>query len=83
MHLQRRAVSVDHSHIGAVGVEVDELIGEVAEALMVIAGDAHVVFEIGEATGAAVEALGEVGHGERIRRLKSTGESPEAWPILS
>ena len=44
LNLERGAVAVGHAHEGAVVLPGDPLLGIGSEALMVVAGDDHVIF---------------------------------------
>jgi hypothetical protein len=54
---QGSAMTVVHSHVGAIPVEADECFGALGESRMVIASHTHVRLEARKAARAASEAL--------------------------
>src|SRR5580658_8677416 len=48
---------VDHPHVGAIAVEPNELVCALAQASVIVSGDAHIRFKPREAAGAAGETF--------------------------
>jgi hypothetical protein len=59
---QRRAMTVDHTHVSAVAVEASKLVTALGKTRVIVASDAHVILEQRKTTHAARHARGRYRH---------------------